>query len=90
MNEVGLPQVLAFIASVFGLLFVGIYAATRPKAVAGSSRVHAIFLCFGVWALFVSFAWGFAGYSSGQSFLASALAPLELVIRVFPALLKAL
>ena len=90
MNAVGFPQVLAFIASVFGLLFVGIYAATLPKAVAGSSRVYAMFLCGGVWALFVSFAWGAAGYSSGQSFLASALAPLELVVRVIPMLLKAL
>lgn len=90
MTAFGLPQVLAFIASVFGLLFVGVYAATLSNAVTRSSRVPAVVLCGGAWALFVCIAWGAAGYFSGQSFLESALAPLELVIRAVPMLIKLL
>jgi len=90
MSAFGLPQVLAFIASVFGLLAVGIYAATLSSADTKSSRVPSLLLCGGAWVLLVSFAWGAAGYFSGQSFWESALAPLELVIRAVPMLIKML
>ena len=85
----GLPQIVAFIASITFLLIFAIYLASKEK---NDGQLKAALLakaiCF--WAILHFMAWGIAGLASGNSFWESGLNSLKIIVKSIPALIKGL
>jgi hypothetical protein len=87
----GLPQILAFIATIFVILGCGIYAtvlANRERE--GKLRARQIWKILGIFCFLLFLTWATAGYLNGDAFVESGLRPFGLVLRSLPYLLKAL
>jgi hypothetical protein len=85
----GLPQMLAFIVTIFAILVCGIYALTIANK-DGKLRASQIAKVIGIFGFILFSTWAVEGYANGQSVLESGLRPFGLVLRFLPFLLKAL
>ena len=85
----GLPEILAFIVTLFIVLGCGIYAsaiATKEWKL----RANQIGKVLGIFCFLLFSTWATAGYLNGDAFVESGLRPFRLVLRSLPYLLKAL
>jgi hypothetical protein len=85
----GLPQILAFIATIFVILSCGVYATVLAN-IEGKLRASQIWKVLGIFCFLLFSTWATAGYLNGDAFIESGLRPFGLVLRILPLLLKAL
>jgi energy-coupling factor transporter transmembrane protein EcfT len=85
----GLPQTLAFIATIFVILSCGIFATVLANR-EGKLRARQIWKILGIFCFLLFLIWATAGYLNGDAFVESGLRPFGLVLQTLPYLLKAL
>lgn len=85
----GLPQMLAFIVTIFVTLGCGIYASVIANK-EGKLPASQIWKVLGIFSFLLFSTWAVEGYANGQAVIESGLRPFGLVLRFLPFLLKAL
>ena len=84
-----LPQMLAFIVTIFAILGCGIYA-IRIANKEGKLKANQIAKVAGMFVFILFSTWAAEGYANGHDVIESGLRPFGLVLRFLPFLLKAL
>jgi hypothetical protein len=85
----GLPQILAFIVTIFVILGCGIFATVLANR-EGKLRARQIWKVLVIFCFLLFSTWATTGYLNGDAFIESGLRPFGLVLRTLPYLLKAL
>lgn len=84
-----LPQMIAFIVTIFVILSCGIYvsAIVTNEGKLSTSQISKV---LGIFCVLLFSTWATAGYLDGDAFVESGLRPFGLVLRILPLLMKAL
>jgi hypothetical protein len=88
-TAVGLPHVISFIVTICAMLGCIIYASAMASK-EGKLRASQIWKVLGIFCFLLFSTWATAGYINGDAVIESGLRPFGLVLRLLPALLKAL